>query len=127
MTQPRFWAPKHLVTPGAAFSPGAAGLGAAKGLAQVAHVLAVDEAHAGLDRSGHAVGFAEVFGPHVAAQAVLDVVGEFNSMGLVLERNQAGHGAEDFFLCNAHAVVHVGKHRGPHEVAFLQVARQLGA
>src|SRR5574337_1073559 len=46
---------EHLVAPGAAFAPGAAGLGAAEGLAQVAHVLAVDEAHAGFDRGGDAV------------------------------------------------------------------------
>ena len=36
----------------AAAEGGSAGLGAAEGLAQVAHVLAVDEAHAGLDAGG---------------------------------------------------------------------------
>src|SRR5205807_10444904 len=40
---------KHLVTPGTALPADAGGLGAAEGLAQVTHVLAVDEAHAGLD------------------------------------------------------------------------------
>jgi hypothetical protein len=57
---------EHLVAPGAAFAPGARGLGAAEGLAQVAHVLAVDEAHAGFDRRGHAVRAADVLGPDVA-------------------------------------------------------------
>src|SRR5688572_15289608 len=53
---------KDLVAPGAAFAPGAAGLGAAKGLPQISDVLAVDEAHAGLDGGGHAVGAADVLG-----------------------------------------------------------------
>src|SRR5687768_10288425 len=46
---------EHLVAPRAAFAPRARRLGAAEGLAQVAHVLAVDEAHAGLDCRGNAV------------------------------------------------------------------------
>ena len=53
------------------------GLRAAERLAQVAHVLAVDEAHARLDRGGDAVRAAEVLGPHVARQAVGDVVGDW--------------------------------------------------
>src|SRR2546427_12455431 len=47
---------EDLVAPAAALAARARGLGAAEGLAQVAHVLAVDEAHAGLDGGGHAVG-----------------------------------------------------------------------
>jgi len=81
---------KHFVAPSAALAAGAAGLGAAKGLTQVAHVLAVHKAHAGLDGGGHAVGFADVLGPDVAAQTVVDVVGLFNRVGFVFERDQAG-------------------------------------
>src|SRR5574340_962718 len=61
---------EDLVAPRAAFAPDAAGLGAAEGLAQVAHVLAVDEAHPGLDRRGDAVRAAQVLGEDVARQAV---------------------------------------------------------
>src|SRR6185369_4894106 len=77
---------EHLVAPGAAFAAGARGLGAAEGLAQVAHVLAVDETHAGFDRRGDAMCAAEVLAPHIARQAVLDVVGLRNRVGFVLER-----------------------------------------
>src|SRR6476469_3046155 len=66
---------EHFVAPGAALAPRARGLGAAEGLAQVAHVLAVDEAHPRLHRRGNAMGAAEVPGPDVARQAVGDVVG----------------------------------------------------
>ena len=116
---------EDLVAPGAAFTAGAAGLGAAEGLAQIAHVLAVDEAHAGFHRRGHAVRTAQVLGPHVAGQAVGDVVGLDDGVGLVDEGDQAGHGAEDLFLRDAHAVVHVGEDRRPHEIAALQVCRQV--
>src|SRR6476661_6011543 len=86
---------EHLVAPGAALAAGARGLGAAERLAQVAHVLAVDEAHAGLDRRGDAVRAADVLGPDVAGEPVLRVVGDADRVGLVLERDQAGHRAED--------------------------------
>src|SRR6185312_4543863 len=66
---------EHLVAPGAALAPGARSLGAAEGLAQVAHVLTVDEAHAGLDGRGDAVGATEIVAPHVAAEPVGDVIG----------------------------------------------------
>src|SRR5215470_13975483 len=66
---------EHLVAPGAALAPYAGGLGAAEGLAQVADILAVDEAHAGFDGRGDPVRTPEVLAPHVAAQAVAHVVG----------------------------------------------------
>src|SRR5688572_9617553 len=100
---------KNLVAPGAAFAPGARGLGAAEGLAQVTHVLAVDEAHAGLHRGRDAVRAADVLGPDVARQAVLDVVGQADRIGLVLERNEAGDRAEDLVLRDLHAVVDIGE------------------
>src|SRR6478736_6014653 len=93
---------EHLVAPGPAFTPGARGLGAAEGLAQVAHVLAVDEAHAGFDRRGDAGCAADVLGPHIAREAVLRVVGDADRIGLVLERDQAGDRAEDLVLRDLH-------------------------
>src|SRR5213082_161232 len=66
---------KHLVTPGTALPADAGGLGAAEGLAQVTHVLAVDEAHAGLDGRCDAVRATEILAPDIAAEAVLDIVG----------------------------------------------------
>src|SRR5574337_1566807 len=104
---------EHLVAPGAAFASGAAGLGAAEGLAQVAHVLAVDEAHAGFDGGGDAVRAADVLAPDVAGQAVLHVVGLGDRIRLVVERDQARDRAEDLLLRDAHRVLHVGEDRRP--------------
>src|SRR4030095_9984739 len=115
---------EHLVAPGAALTARARGLGAAEGLAQVANVLTVDEAHAGLDRGGDAMGTAQVLGPDVARKTILDVGGQADHIRLVLERDQAGHRAEDFFLGDAHAVVDVGENRGHHVIAVLDAIRQ---
>src|SRR5215212_3346354 len=65
---------EDLVAPGSAFPAGARRLGAAERLAQVAHVLAVDEAHPRLDRRGDAMRPADVLRPHVARQPIRDVV-----------------------------------------------------
>ena len=100
---------EDLVAPGAAFAPRARRFGATERLAQVAHVLAVDEAHAGFDLRGDAVRAAEVFGPHITGQAVLNIVGDAHRVGLVVERNEAGDRAEDFFLRNPHVVAHIGE------------------
>src|SRR5215469_10611464 len=89
---------KHLVTPGPALAPRTRGLGPAKGLAQVAHVLAVDEAHPGLDGGGHAVRAGEILAPDVAAQSIARVIGLRNRVGLVIEGNEARHWPEDLLL-----------------------------
>src|SRR5689334_4488371 len=96
---------EHLVAPGSAFPAGARRLGAAERLAQVAHVLAVDEAHAGLDRRRDTVRTAEVLGPDIAGQAVRNVVGDPDRIGLVVEWDQAGDRTEDLVLRDPHAVV----------------------
>lgn len=78
-----------------AFASGARGLHPAERLAQVAHVLAVDEDHPGLDAACQAMGLADVLGPDVGGQAVFHVVGQAQRLGFVLERDQADHRAED--------------------------------
>src|SRR6186713_1396719 len=75
---------EDLVAPGPALTAGARRLGAAERLAQVAHVLAVDEAHPGLDRGGDTVRPADVRGPDVARQAVRDVVRLGDRVGLAV-------------------------------------------
>lgn len=109
-----------------AFASGARGLHPAERLAQVAHVLAVDEDHPGLDAACQAMGLADVLGPDVGGQAVFHVVGQAQRLGFVLERDQADHRAEDLLLGDAHAVVHVGEHRGLDELPLAQVRRQAG-
>src|SRR6516225_8058616 len=86
---------EHFVTPGTAFPAYAGSLGAAKGLTQVPYVLAVDEAHAGLDGRRHAVRAPEILAPHVAAQTILDVIGLGDGVRLVGEGNEARHGPEN--------------------------------
>ena len=105
-----------------AFASGARGLHPAERLAQVAHVLAVDEDHPGLDAACQAMGLADVLGPDVGGQAVFHVVGQAQRLGFVLERDQADHRAEDLLLGDAHAVVHVGEHRGLDELPLLRCA-----
>src|ERR1035441_8995614 len=61
---------EHLEAPGPAFAAGSRRLGAAEGLAQIADVLAIDEAHARLDRGGDAVGATEVARPDIARQTI---------------------------------------------------------
>ncbi|MCY1359625.1 hypothetical protein D9M69_462070 [compost metagenome] len=71
------------------------------------------------------MGLADVLGPDVRGQAVFGVVGQTQGFGFVLELHQADHRAEDFFLGDAHAVVHVGEHRRLDELAAGQVRRQV--
>ena len=100
---------EHLVAPSAALPARARGLGAAEGLTQVAHVLAVDEAHPRLDRRSHAMGTTDVFAEDVAAQSVWRLVGEADRFCLVVKWNQAGHRPEDLLLRDRHAIVDIGK------------------
>src|SRR5438045_5871609 len=74
---------KHLVTPGTALPADAGGLGTAEGLAQVTHVLGVDETHAGLDGRCDAVRATEILAPDISAEAVLDIVGLGNGVRFV--------------------------------------------
>src|SRR5579862_2125271 len=111
---------EHLVAPGTALASRAGGLGTSEWLAQVAHVLAVNEAHSGLDRGGDAMRPAEIFAPDIARQAVLRVVRLSDDVGLVLERDQAGNRPEDLILCDAHPVAHVGEYRCLDEVSLAE-------
>lgn len=67
---------------------------------------------------------ADVLGPDIRGQAIFGVVGQLQRLGLVLERDQARHRAEDLLLGDAHAVVHIGEHRGLDELPLGQVRRQ---
>src|SRR5215813_14465619 len=116
---------KHFVTPGAALAADTGGLGATKRLTQVPHVLAVDETHASLDGGCHAVSAPEILAPDIAAQAVLNVIGFADGIGLVVEGNEARHRAENLLLGDAHAIVDVGKNGGPDIVAGADTCGQL--
>src|SRR5262245_46991056 len=83
---------KHFVATGSNLPANTGGLGAAEGLAQVAYVLAVDEAHTGCDGCGNPVCPSQILTPDVTAQSVLNVVCLRNRIGLILERNETGHG-----------------------------------
>src|SRR5258707_1805764 len=96
---------EYFVAPRTAFAAHARCLGAAERLAQIAHVLAVDEAHAGFNSTGDAKRAAGALGPDVTRQAVGNIVGEVDSVGFVVARDQAGHRAQDFFLLGRQAIV----------------------
>src|SRR5260221_10055872 len=86
----------------------AAKFGAAKGGAQVAHVVRIDPDHARLDGLGDTVTARQVVGPNVARQAVLNVVGDVDGLGLVVEGDDDQNRSKDFFLCHAHGAADVG-------------------
>lgn len=57
-----------------AFTPGAGGFYAAKRLAQITHVLGVDEHHASFNATRQTQHFADILSPDVRREAVLHVV-----------------------------------------------------
>ena len=101
----------------AAFAADAAAFDAAERRAQVAHVLRVDPAHAGVDRVRHAMRALQVVRPDVGGQPVLRGVGQADRLGLVVERHRHEHGPEDLLLEDAHRLVDVGDHGRLQEVA----------
>ena len=111
----------HLVV----FAANARFLVAAKRGVRGVGVVAVGPHAPGLDGAAHAVGHVAVAAPHTGAQAVQRVVGNGQGLGLVLEGGHGQHGAEDFFLEDAHLVVAL-EQRGLHVVAAFQVAAQVG-
>ncbi|MNT40465.1 hypothetical protein D3C72_1767810 [compost metagenome] len=66
---------------------------------------------------------ADVLSPDVGRQAVFGIVGQLQGFGFILERNQAHHRAKDFFLGNAHLVVHISEHCRLDELPAAQVRR----
>src|SRR5580698_8537060 len=102
---------EYFIAPCPAFATHARCLRPAERLPQIAHVLAVDEAHTGFDRSGNAVCTTGILGPDVARQTVGDVVRESYCIGFVVERNQARNRAENLFLRDAHPVVDIDEYR----------------
>ena len=57
-----------------------------------------------------AVGAVEVAAPDAGLQAVVGAVGQGDGFGFVLEAQDAEHGAEDFFLRDAHVGPHLVEH-----------------
>ena len=68
----------------------------------MADVFRVEPDHAGLQRVGDAQRAAHVVGPDIAGQAVVDVVGDLDGVGLVLEGHHGQERAEHFLLRHAH-------------------------
>ncbi len=81
--------------------------------------IGIDPDGAGLQLAGDAVHAADVGAPDAGRQAERGPVGDADRIGLVVERNHAGHRAEDLFLRDAHLVRDVGENRGRDEVAAL--------
>src|SRR5262249_48804755 len=114
-----FYFAKSLEARVAPFAADARFLDAAEWLPQIAHVLAVDEHHPGLNASREPVRLADVLRPHVRSQAVLDLVGELESLVFIREGYEARDGAEDFLLRHAHAIVDIGEHGRTQEITVL--------
>ena len=90
--------------------------------AQVAYVLRVDPAHAGVDGRRDAVGAANVVGPDVRRESVGRRVGKPHRLGLVVERRHDEHGAEDLLAEDAHPLLDALDHGRLEEIAALEPA-----
>ncbi len=65
-------------------------------------VFGVQPYHSGFERVGNPKRAAHVFGPDIARQTILNVVGNLDGIGLILERYHRQKRAEHFFLSDAH-------------------------
>src|SRR5690606_16391945 len=101
----------------------AAGLHAAERGRQVADVLGVDPDHASVELAREAVRPGDVAGPEVGGEAVVDVVGDGQRLGLVVEGQRDQHGPEDLLPGDAHGPGGSGEQRGAHVAAFRGAAR----
>ena len=101
----------------AEFAADAGHLESAKGGGGVEDVVAVDPHRSGPQLGGEAVGFADISCPNRGGQAVHALVAAVNHIVDVLERNDAHHGAEDFFAGDFHFVFHAGEYRRLDEEA----------
>lgn len=68
-------------------------------------VVAVDPHASRLNATSHALGAVHVAGPDAGAQAILGVVGDGQSLGLIFEGGDRNNRAEDLLLEDAHLVV----------------------
>ena len=72
------------------------------GVGKMADVFRIDPDHAGLERLRDAVRAADVAGPDVGRETVVDVIGHADRIRFVLERNCGQHRSEDFLLRDPH-------------------------
>ncbi len=61
----------------------------------------------------------QVIGPHIAGQAVRNVIGDLQSLFLGREGNRCQNRSKDFLLGDTHPVIGIGEQRRAHEVAFV--------
>src|SRR5690349_15333244 len=94
----------------AALAAEAAGLHATERGPQVTHVVRVDPGHTGFDHTGDAVRAGQVTRPDVSGQAVTGAVGQPDRVGLVAERGDAHHRAEDLLAEDPHPRLDVGEY-----------------
>ena len=69
-----------------------------------------------LHGDGH--GFVHVRTGHTVVQTINGVVRNVNGFGFGLVGNDGKDRPKNFFLCNGHLIVDVGKHRGLDKISF---------
>ena len=78
----------------------------------------VDPYNARAQRLHHTEGLEYIASPHCSSQAIRRVVGNLHGIFFVVEWDHRRNRAEDFFACDAGAIVDVVKDRGLHVVAL---------
>src|SRR3982751_294906 len=109
---------REIVERGGAVLAAEAGVAlAAPGEAHVGVAIGVHPDRARARLLGEALQLADVAAPHAGGEAVGRAVGNPQSVGLVLELDDADDGPEDLLLRDPHLVRDIREHRGADEVA----------
>src|SRR5579863_2094258 len=70
---------------------------------KMAHILGVHPDHPSLEIARYSVRTADVARPDVTGQPILNVIGDADSLRLILEGDKSQMGTEDLFLRNLHS------------------------
>src|SRR3954470_7912335 len=91
------------------FTAPAALLHAAPGGCVVEGIVTIYPYGSRVQRGGSLMRFAQIARPHAGGQPEARVVALLDRLGEILERQHTGHRAKNFFACDAHPVIYIGK------------------
>src|SRR5882724_6926072 len=93
----------------------------------ISRLHVIDPHHPDAQRLDHAERLENISRPYGCGQTIRGVVGDADGFRFVFKGNYGGDRPEDFFPCDAGAVVHVAKDRRLHVVALIEARRPASA